>query len=248
MTYFKSMKHKKLKIFLCLLVLAALTLLFIYLYQRQDYYFSFLSSHGDQVRHWAGQHTLLAVSLLILGQVIQVFMAIIPAGPLQMAAGYAFGTFYGTLISALGSALGSILVYSFVKIYGKKWITFFLSEEKLDKFMPEKLDRKWELLMTLIYLIPGSPKDIITYIAGLTETHPALWIFLFLFGRIPSILAASLSGHALGNQQYKMALLSLAAIGLLSSIGYIIYKKLMDKKDTTYEEIIKKHHKTEIGG
>ena len=237
MTYFKTMKNKKLKIFLCFLLLAALTFLAVYIYRRQDYYINYLTSHGDQVRQWAGQHTILAVTILILGQIIQVFLAIIPAGPLQMAAGYAFGTFYGTLISAAGSALGSILVYSLVKLYGKKWITFFISEEKIDQFLPEKLDGKWELLMILIYLIPGSPKDIITYIAGLTETHPALWMVLFLFGRIPSILAASLSGSALGKQQYKMALLSLAVISILSFTGYLIYKKLMEKKDRTNEEI-----------
>ena len=230
MAYFKTIYHKKYKIILGISALAALTVLGIYIYHRQSSFLHYLSSHGEQVRLWAEQHPLPAVTLLILSQVIQVLLAVIPAGPMQIAAGYAFGPFYGTLISAAGSALGSILVYSLVKRYGKRVLCLFIDEEKIDAFLPETLDRKWEALMVLTYLIPGSPKDMITYIAGLTETHPALWIFLFLFGRIPSILAASFSGHALGTRQYRMAALCLAAIILISLLGYLFYRYLMNSK------------------
>ena len=221
MTYFKAVRHKKLKI---------VFLVFLF-YKRQETLAAFLSANTDRIRIWAGQHTLLAASFLILAQVLQVFLAIIPAGPFQLAAGYAFGSVYGTLISLIGSAVGSILVYYLVKIYGKRVVSLFFSEEKINQFLPEKLDRKWEILMVLIYLIPGSPKDLLAYLAGLTNTHQALWIFIFIFGRVPSILISSFSGNALGQQQYKTAVILLIILGCLSCLGYFVYNYLLKNKE-----------------
>ena len=231
MTYFKAVRHKKLKIVLFLTAMPLLIFLVFLFYKRQETLAAFLSANTDRIRIWAGQHTLLAASFLILAQVLQVFLAIIPAGPFQLAAGYAFGSVYGTLISLLGSAVGSILVYYLVKIYGKRVVSLFFSEEKINQFLPEKLDRKWEILMVLIYLIPGSPKDLLAYLAGLTNTHQALWIFIFIFGRVPSILISSFSGNALGQQQYKTAVILLIILGCLSCLGYFVYNYLLKNKE-----------------
>ena len=231
MTNFKTIQHKKLKLFLFLTALPLLILLAFLFYRRQEAFIVFLTANTKHIRIWAGQHTLLAVSVLIFAQVFQVFLAIIPAGPFQLAAGYAFGSVYGTLISLIGSAVGSILVYYLVKIYGKRVVSLFFSEEKINQFLPEKLDRKWEILMVLIYLIPGSPKDLLAYLAGLTNTHQALWIFIFIFGRVPSILISSFSGNALGQQQYKTAVILLIILGCLSCLGYFVYNYLLKNKE-----------------
>ena len=241
MTNFKTASHKKTKILLLLTALPLLAFLAFLFYKRQEAFIAFLTANTDRIRIWAGQHPLLAALFLILAQVFQVFLAIIPAGPFQLAAGYAFGSIYGTLISMIGSALGSILVYYLVKMYGKRFISLFFTEEKINQFLPEKLDRKWEILMVLIYLIPGSPKDLLAYIAGLTNTHQALWIFVFIFGRIPSILISSFSGNALSQQQYKTAVILMIILGIFSCLGYYIYKSLLKNKEK--EQAKKQAHK-----
>ena len=232
MTNFKTIQHKKLKLFLFLTALPLLILLAFLFYRRQEAFIVFLTANTKHIRIWAGQHTLLAVSVLIFAQVFQVFLAIIPAGPFQLAAGCAFGSFYGTLISVIGSALGSILVYYLVKKYGKKVVSLFFSEDKINQFIPETMDRKWEGLMVLIYLIPGSPKDLLAYAAGLTNTHQALWILVFILGRIPGILISSISGNALGQQRYKTAVICLLFLCALSCIGYFIYNYLLKNKES----------------
>ncbi len=232
MTSFKTIHHKKLKIFLVLTALPLLALLVFLFFRRQEAYIAFLAANTDLIRDWAGHHVLTAVSILLLAQIFQVVLAVIPAGPFQLAAGCAFGSFYGTLICAIGSALGSILVYYLVKIYGKKVVSLFFSEEKTDQFLPEKLDRRWEGLMVLIYLIPGSPKDLLAYIAGLTNTHQALWIIVFILGRIPGILISSISGNALGQQNYKTAVICLILLCVLSCLGYFIYNHLLKNNES----------------
>lgn len=241
MINFKAVRHKKLKIVLFLTAMPLLIFLVFLFYKRQEAFVAFLSANTDRIRIWAGQHTLLAAFFLILAQVLQVFLAVIPAGPFQLAAGYAFGRVYGTLISIIGSAVGSIFVYYLVKTYGKRVVSLFFSEEKINQFLPEKIDRKWEALMVLIYLIPGSPKDLLAYLAGLTNTQQALWIFVFIFGRVPSILISSFSGNALGQQQYKTAVILLIILGGLSCLGYFVYNYLLKNKENIRVE--KESHK-----
>ena len=52
---------------------------------------------------------------------------------------------------------------------------------------------RFELLMFLCFLIPGSPKDVMTYVAGLT-TCPAWRIAaIATVGRIPSVVSSTMA-------------------------------------------------------
>ena len=57
----------------------------------------------------------------------------------------------------------------------------------------------------MLFLIPGTPKDFLTYFVGLTDMPVILWFLITFIGRFPSILLSSMSGGALESRNYAAA-------------------------------------------
>ncbi len=162
--------------------------------------------------------------------VFQVIFAFIPGEPLELLAGYAFGTFWGTLLCMLGTFLGGSLVFLFAKKFGSKFVELFFSKEKIDsvKFLNDT--GKMYSVLFAVFFIPGTPKDLLSYVAGLTPLKYVPYIIITTVARIPSILTSTVSGNAFGTKNYLFACIAFAVTGVLSVTGLIIYNKFFAKK------------------
>ncbi len=58
-----------------------------------------------------------------------------------------------------------------------------------------------------MFLFPGTPKDLLTYCAGLTHMQLGRWLALSVVGRIPSVITSTIGGDALGAGSYGFAAL-----------------------------------------
>ena len=58
--------------------------------------------------------------------ILQVLVAVIPGGPLEVAGGYAFGHFEAMILCTIGMGIGSALVFLLVRLC----LYFFLKKEK----------------------------------------------------------------------------------------------------------------------
>ena len=89
-----------------------------------------LASQPERFRQWVdgmGPWSRLAfVGMMAL----QIFVAVIPGEPLELGAGYAFGSLQGTALCLLGAALGSVLVVLFVRCFGARAVEIFFPREK----------------------------------------------------------------------------------------------------------------------
>ncbi|MCR5089304.1 MAG: VTT domain-containing protein [Oscillospiraceae bacterium] len=157
---------------------------------------------------------------------LQVLLAVIPAGPLELAGGYAFGPVGGTLFCLLGCTLGSMFVYLLVRKLGMPFVRLFISEKKFSSISFLLSSQRWKQLMILCFVIPGAPKDVIAFAAGLTDINPLLWLTVVSLGRLPSILLTVLVGSSAGKRQYTAAVLIFTAMLLLVLIGYLWFRKL----------------------
>ena len=72
-------------------------------------------------------------------------------------------------------------------------------------------------------MIPGTPKDLLTYVIGLTEMSIPAYVLLTACARIPSILMSTLGGDALIDDTLHMAILMFIIAGALSLCGYLAY-------------------------
>ena len=106
---------------------------------------------------------------IILGlQILQVILAVIPGEPIELLAGAMFGTWGGLLTCYLGLLLGSGGIFLAVRKFGYPLLTKFVSEEKLQSYKFLHNTTRLETLIFLLFFIPGTPKDVLTYVAGIT--------------------------------------------------------------------------------
>ncbi len=155
---------------------------------------------------------------------LQVVVAIIPGEPLEIAGGYAFGAWWGTVLSLIGAVLGSAAVFALVRRFGRPLAEVFFPAEKLDSLRFLHTSPKGNALFWLIFTVPGTPKDLLCYFAGLTDMTWRSWLLIATVGRLPSIVTSTVGGGALGTQNYKAAAIALGAALVAAIAGYLIYR------------------------
>lgn len=190
---------------------------------------SFLSE-PESFRQWVNSHGIWSRVIFIGMMALQVVIAFIPGEPLEISAGYAFGSIEGTILCQIGALLGSIIVYSFVKFFGIKVLEVFFPIQKIRDLRFIKDSKKLTLLTTILFLIPGTPKDILTYFVGLTPMKLRTWMLITFFARIPSIITSTIGGDALGIKNYSFAIILFVITTVMSLLGILIFHILSQKR------------------
>ena len=163
--------------------------------------------------------------LAYVGMVLlQVLVAVIPGEPLEICGGYAFGALWGTVLCLLGALLGSVAVFAFVRRFGQPLVEVFFPREKLESLRFLHSSPRRDALLWLIFTVPGTPKDLLCYFAGLTDLSWGKWLLISSVGRIPSIVTSTIGGDALGVQNYQFALIAFAVTLAISGVGLLIYR------------------------
>lgn len=158
--------------------------------------------------------------------VFQVVFAVIPGGAFEVAGGYAFGAVEGTILSVIGTTLGSTLVFLLVRRWGLKYVLLFFTREQLAsaKFMHD--EKRLYLISFIAFIIPGTPKDLLCYVAGLTDIRLSHWIVITSIARIPAILISTVGGNAIGTKSYIFAAIVFAVTIGISAAGIFIYRHI----------------------
>ena len=169
--------------------------------------------------------------LVLLGlQFLQVFIALIPGELLETAAGYAFGPWMGTAICYVGVGRASALIFRLTRRYGIRLVEVFVSREKINELRFLNTERKRNNLIFLLYFIPGTPKDLLTYLVGLTDIRLRTFLVLSMIARIPSVISSTFGGHLLGEENYWGAAILYGITGLVSALGLLGYNIYLKKK------------------
>ena len=156
--------------------------------------------------------------------ILQVLLAVIPGGPFEIGAGYAFGVIRGTLICDFAMTTASVIIFLFVRRFGMKFVELFVSREKIESVKILKSSRRSESIIFLLFLIPGTPKDLLSYLVGLTDIKLSHWIIICAAGRMPAIFLSVLSGNALNKADYTFVILMFAVMIALSICGFFFYR------------------------
>ena len=183
-------------------------------------------SDAEGFRLWVEEKGWWSRIAFMLMLCIQVVFAFIPGGVFEVAGGYAFGALEGTALSVVGTTLGSAVVFLLVKRFGMKFALLFFSQEKLDsaKFMHN--EKRMDLLVFIAFVIPGTPKDLLCYVAGLTDMSLKHWLIISSIARVPAILISTIGGNAIGSERYTFAVVVFVLTIILSVIGMFVYHRL----------------------
>ena len=134
----------------------------------------------------------------------------------------------------------SSLIFFAVRKFGRKFVYSFCSKERIDKIENSKLfqnPKKIEWIMLLLFVIPGTPKDLLVYIAGLLPLKPLRFILISTFARLPSVVSSTFAGGSIvaGNWTHSIAIYAVTFL----LVGIFIFVVNKFDKDKTAEEAMK---------
>jgi len=220
-------KHKKLAA--CIAVL-----IFLLFCIAVSYYIGVpmvrLAEDPAEFRRWVDSYGVFGRLVFIGMVVLQVIVAFIPGEPIELAAGYAFGFWEGTLLTLAGFLIGSWAVFLLVRKLGVKLVEIFFSTEKIRTFSFLNNPKKTKTLAFLLMLIPGTPKDFLSYFAGLTTLSMKTWLLIVAVGRLPSLVTSTATGAAAGQKDYVLSAIMLGITLLLTATGILYYRFVCKKQ------------------
>ncbi len=180
----------------------------------------------ELLRDTIGDHYVLGAICLVLISSVQVIVALVPGEFVEIAAGYMFGSIGGTLLCLFGIVLGSCITILLVRRFGRKFVYVFYPKEKIDALPILRNPTRRNLLTFIVFFIPGTPKDLLTYAVGLTDMKIWTYILLTTFARLPSLVTSTMAGSAAGEQKYWSAIIIFSATAVVSGVGLLVYRAI----------------------
>ena len=151
----------------------------------------------------------LAPLLFVLLQVLQVLVAPIPGEASGFLGGYVFGALPGFLYSSLGLTLGSGLAFGGGRLLGAFFTEHFRHTGLYQRFN-HLVSRGDFLIPFILFLLPGFPKDSLSYLLGLSAMPWPVFLFVAAVGRMPGTLLLSLQGaETFAGNYLRLVLLTL---------------------------------------
>ena len=173
-------------------------------------------------------------------QVAQIFLFIVPGEPIEILSGMCYGWFWGTIFILISSCIISTIIFLLVKKFGRKFVYDFCDRKKVIKIEKNKLfqnPKKIEMILLILYLIPGTPKDLFAYVSGLLPIKTLPFILISTFARLPSVISSTLAGQNLALGDWKMSIILYGAVFII--VGIIIYIINKFDKNKTTDQILK---------
>lgn len=146
-----------------------------------------------------------------------------------------YGGLWGTVFIMVSAGIISIAIFLLVRKFGKKFVYNFCDKEKVEKIENNKLfqnSKKIEMIMLILFLIPGTPKDLLVYMGGLLPIKPLRFILISTFARFPSVITSTLAGENLAIGDWKMSVILYVGILVLVAIVVFMINKLDKDKIT----------------
>ena len=155
--------------------------------------------------------------------------AILPGEPIELAAGYLFGFWGGTALCLVGSLAGTLAVTGLVRMLGMRAVRLFFIREQIESVPWLRDSSRLEAVMFAVFLIPGTPKDVLTYAAALTDCPWWKIVAITIVGRIPSVASSTLAAGFAANGDWALAAATLAVTAALAVAGGLAYTALRSK-------------------
>ena len=167
-------------------------------------------------------------------QVFQVIFAPIPGEATGFIGGYLFGTALGFFYSSIALTVGSWINFSIGRFFGKRFVRKLIPEQALER-MDFLLRHQGIMIVFILFVIPGFPKDYLSLFLGITALPFKAFILLAAIGRMPGTLMLSIQGASLFDRNYSLLGILFAACLSIVFVAYYF-------RDPLYRWIEKQNH------
>ena len=182
-----------------------------------------------QLEQHVKSYGALGPLIFICLQTIQIIIAIIPGEPIEILGGVLFGYLGGFILCMGGIVIGTVLVYYFVNIFGTSLVDKVVGSKTMQKFKILNDEKRLELLIFVLFLIPGTPKDTLTYLVPLTKIKPTKYFLYSTLARIPSVISSNIVGHNIGEGNVLISIIIFIVTLVIGLFGILYKDKIVDK-------------------
>lgn len=221
----KTYKYVSLIIFfLSMIILTVIAIPFIQSFKEPEEFKKFIDGFG-----------VWGIFMMLFIQIAQIVVALIPGELIEFVSGSMYGWWGGLLLCLVGVAIGQTIIFKMVKIFGREFVEAASGSNTMNKLKFLKDEKKLRRIIFLLFFIPGTPKDLITYVVPFTSVKLRDFILISLFARIPSIVSSTYAGGAYVESKFSTMLITYFIIGAVSLIGILFYKLYEKKTDKRQE-------------
>ena len=153
-------------------------------FENFDDVVAFIESHGRE-----------SVLIYFALEILQLVISVLPGQVFQIAAGYIFGLVPGIIYTLIGAIAGTAITYWISYLLGRDAINLLIDPEKADYYIERLNSKRAYIIVFLLFLIPGVPKDTITYFAGASNIRFKPFLILSILGRMPAMIGSILIGY-----------------------------------------------------
>jgi uncharacterized membrane protein YdjX (TVP38/TMEM64 family) len=179
-----------------------------------------LATNREALRRLLEEQRGFAPIIFILIQAAQVVAAPIPGELTGFLGGYFFGTLWGFIYSEVGLTLGSIAAFGLGHWLGQPFVRRLVKPETYERFA-FLTETRGVLVSFVLFLIPGFPKDFLSYLLGVSPMRFLPFLLVCALGRMPGTYLLSLQGDRVGGRAYLQGLIILTALAVLCVVAYL---------------------------
>ena len=216
----------KLLLGLLLIVILILVVLFRDSIWENVYFYYHLLSDRDKVRDFIASFGLGAPLIFMGIQILQVIFAPVPGEATGFIGGYLFGVLQGFIYSSVALAIGSWINFSIGRFLGVRFVRKMIPVDKFEKF-DSMLKRQGIIVLFLLFVFPGFPKDYLCLFLGLSTLPLKVFILLVSVGRMPGTFLLSLQGAYLFEENYVV-------LGLVAAVCAVLFVVIYCYRENLY--------------
>ena len=193
----------------------------------------------ESLRAFLDQYQTESVLVYFVMQVLQIVICMLPGQALQMVGGYVFHFWIGLLLTYTGAALGTFVTFHIARALGKDAMYLIFGEEKLNSYIEKLNSKRAFILLFIIYLIPGLPKDLFAYAIGVSNMRFRPVFIVSMIGRAPAMMGSVMIGAMMATGSYTGCIILFSIAVILCVLGAWKYKQLHAWVDKQYVKIMK---------
>ena len=194
----------------------------------------------EALANWVGELGFFGWLITLGIQILQILLAFLPGEPVEIMLGVLWGPWLGTLTCLFGIFIGTLLIFLLVRKFGAPLVKKAVGERDFKKYSFLGDSRKIEVTVFILFFIPGTPKDALSYILPLLPIRPVKYLAIATLARIPSVVSSTILGDSIAEGRYLTAIIVFIITALVSVFGIIIGNRYVRKREKSSNETHKK--------
>jgi Uncharacterized conserved protein len=176
---------------------------------------------------WLESYGPFSMAAYIALQALVMILTPIPSEALLFTGGYLYGVIPGAACSLAAISCGTMFAFAVAHHFGMPLVKTLIPSKLWQKFGNIQQNPLLEWGVFLFFLIPGLPKDALTYVVGLTTARISRSLLIVLIARTPGIIISSYIGANLRDQNYLPLFVGLSIVSVLILIGLMLKDKIL---------------------